>query len=126
MPKSVITSFITPFRQLDTSPTQIDIIAIIDHDAIILQTGETPTPMSSITIRNLDPAIKERLRVRAAEHGHSMEAEARRILQTSLKSPARAPASNLYERIRALVEPLGGIDLELPPREPTRDPPTFD
>jgi plasmid stability protein len=82
--------------------------------------------MSSITIRNLDPAIKERLRVRAAEHGHSMEAEARRILQTTLKGPARAPASNLYERIRALVEPLGGIDLELPPREPTRDPPTFD
>ena len=29
--------------------------------------------MSSITIRNLDPVIKERLRVRAAEHGHSME-----------------------------------------------------
>ena len=45
--------------------------------------------MSSITIRNLDPAIKERLRVRAAEHGHSMEAEARRILQTTLKGPAR-------------------------------------
>jgi plasmid stability protein len=52
--------------------------------------------MSSITIRNLDPAIKERLRVRAAENGHSMEAEARRILQTTLKGAARAPASNFY------------------------------
>ena len=82
--------------------------------------------MSCITIRNLDPAVKERLRVRAAEHGHSMEAEARRILQTTLKGPARPPASNLYERIRARVDPLGGIDLELPPREPTRDPPRFD
>jgi plasmid stability protein len=82
--------------------------------------------MSSITIRNLDPAIKERLRVRAAERGHSMEAEARRILQSALKVPVRAPAPNLYERIRALVEPLGGIDLELPPREPGRDPPKFD
>ena len=81
--------------------------------------------MSSITIRNLDPAIKERLRIRAAEHGHSMEAEARRILQTTLKG---APLSrhNLYDRIRARVEPIGGIDLELPPREPTRDPPRFD
>ena len=88
--------------------------------------SEIPIHMSSITIRNLDPAIKERLRVRAAEHGHSMEAEARHILQTTLKGPTRAPASNLYERIRALVEPLGGIDLELSPREPTRDPPTFD
>jgi antitoxin FitA len=36
--------------------------------------------MSSVTIRNLDPAIKERLRVRVAQHGHSMEAEARHIL----------------------------------------------
>ena len=42
--------------------------------------------MSSITIRNLDPAVKERLRVRAAQHGHSMEAEARNILQTKLKA----------------------------------------
>jgi plasmid stability protein len=82
--------------------------------------------MSSITIRNLDPAIKERLRIRAAEHGHSMEAEARRILRTTLEAPVRPPASNLYERIRARVEPLGGIDLELPPREPTRDPPRFE
>jgi plasmid stability protein len=40
--------------------------------------------MSSITIRNLDPSIKERLRVRAAQYGHSMEAEARRILQSAL------------------------------------------
>jgi antitoxin FitA len=38
--------------------------------------------MTSITIRNLDPAVKERRRVRAAQHGRSMEAEARRILQT--------------------------------------------
>lgn len=82
--------------------------------------------MSSITIRNLDPAIKERLRTRAAEHGHSMAAEARSILQSSLAVSASPPASNLYARIRALVEPLGGIDLEPPPREPGREPPTFE
>lgn len=83
--------------------------------------------MSSITIRNLDPAVKERLRVRAAEHGHSMEAEARRILQTALKGPGRAPARNLYERIRARFAPLGGADdLEIPPRLPDRDPPRLD
>jgi plasmid stability protein len=93
---------------------------------LLMQTPEERTPMSSITIRNLDPAIKERLRVRAAHHGHSMEAEVRSILQTTLKEPDRRPKRNLYERIRARVEPLGGIDLELPPREPTRDPPRFD
>ncbi len=83
--------------------------------------------MSSITIRNLDPAIKERLRIRAAQHGHSMEAEARRILQSTLKEPARPPTRNLYERIRARFEPLRGVDdLELPPRLPDRDPPRFD
>ena len=82
--------------------------------------------MSSITIRNLDPVIKERLRVRAAEHGHSMEAEARRILQTVLTGAARPPGRNLYERVRARFAPLGGVDLELPEREPARELPRFD
>jgi plasmid stability protein len=82
--------------------------------------------MSSITIRNLDPAVKERLRVRAAQHGHSMEAEVRSILQTTLKEPKQRAKPNLYERIRARVEPLGGIELELPPREMDREPPRFD
>ena len=82
--------------------------------------------MSSITIRNLDPAVKERLRVRAAQHGHSMEAEVRSILQAALQPPERPPARDLYERIRARFEPLGGADdLELPPRLPDRDPPSF-
>ena len=86
--------------------------------------GEPPIPMSSITIRNLDPTIKERLRVRAAEHGHSMEAEARRILQTALSGAGRAPpARNLYDRIHARFAPLGGVSLELRPREPAREPP---
>lgn len=82
--------------------------------------------MSSITIRKLDPATKERLRIRAAEHGHSMEAEARRILKTALSGEARSPGRSLYERIRARFAPLGGVDLALPAREPVRDPPRFD
>ncbi len=82
--------------------------------------------MSSITIRNLDPAIKERLRVRAAEHGRSMEEEARRILQEALSSSKRPRSPNLYNRIRARFAPLGGVDLELPPRGSPREPPRFD
>jgi plasmid stability protein len=81
--------------------------------------------MDSITIRNLEPGLKERLRVRAARHGHSMEAEARRILATALRSSDRKAAS-LYERIRARVEPVGGIDLDLPPRSASREPPRFE
>ena len=90
-----------------------------------MQTGEARTPMASITIRNLDPVIKERLRVRAAEHGHSMEAEARNILATAVGAE-RSREVNLAEAIRRRFAPLGGVDLELPPREPARDPPRFD
>ena len=81
--------------------------------------------MATLTIRNLDPALKERLRVRAAQHGHSMEAEVRDILQDTLNEPER-PAVNLYQRIRSRFAPLGGVDLELPPREPAPEPPRFD
>jgi plasmid stability protein len=72
--------------------------------------------MSSITIRNLDPAVKERLRVRAAQHGRSMEAEARRILQTALNAGGTPLARNLYDRIHERFARLGGVELELPPR----------
>jgi plasmid stability protein len=82
--------------------------------------------LSGITIRNLDPAIKVRLRVRAAEHGHSMEAEVRRILQTTFMGPERPSVRNLYERIHARFAPLDGVDLELPQHEPVREPPRFD
>jgi plasmid stability protein len=82
--------------------------------------------MSSITIRNLDPAVKERLRLRAARHGRSMEAEARRILQSALSASGAPPARNLYERIHARFARLGGIDLELPPRDEAPEPPRFD
>ena len=37
--------------------------------------------MSSLTVRNLDESVKNRLRVRAARHGRSMEEEVRQILQ---------------------------------------------
>ena len=56
-------------------------------------------PMATLTIRNLDAAMKERLRVRAAQHGHSMEAELRHILQDTLNEPEH-PAVKLYQRIR--------------------------
>ena len=82
--------------------------------------------MSSITVRKLDPALKERLRVRAAEHGHSMEAEVRTILQATLVKVEPSSKPTLYERIRARVDAVGGIDLVLPPRELDRDPPRLD
>jgi len=82
--------------------------------------------MATLTIRNLDQAVKERLRVRAAEHGRSMEAEARRILQTALGEPLQPARRNLYERIHARFATLGGVDLDLPLRAEVREPPQFD
>lgn len=80
--------------------------------------------MASITIRNLDDEVKRRLRVRAAEHGRSMEEEAREILRQVVGQ--EKPARNLAAAIRARVAPLGGVELDLPPREPMREPPVFD
>ena len=82
--------------------------------------------MATLTIRNLDATLKERLRVRAALHGHSMEAEVRQILHDILTDAERPLATNLYERIRARFAPLGGVNLDLPPREQAPDPPRFD
>ncbi len=79
--------------------------------------------MASLTIRNLEDHIKHRLRVRAAEHGRSMEEEARNILRQVMGEGV--PPRNLAAAIRARVAPLGGIDLDLPPREPQRAPRGF-
>ena len=57
--------------------------------------------MASITIRNLEDDIKQRLRVRAAEHGRSMEEEARDILRRVM-GDAASPR-NLAAAIRARV-----------------------
>ncbi len=81
--------------------------------------------MASITVRNLDDGLKRRLRVRAAEHERSMEQEARDILRVALDEDA-APPRNLGTAIRELFRPYGGVELEIPPREPMREPPTFD
>jgi len=79
-------------------------------------------PMATMTIRNIDDQLKARLRVQAAQHGRSMEDEARDILRAALsKEPPRG--LSLVGAIRARVAPLGGLELDLPAREPIRTPP---
>jgi len=81
--------------------------------------------MASITIRNLDDEVKMRLRVRAAEHRRSMEEEARLILRAAVGGES-APEKGLGTALRELFKPFGGVDLELPPRGPMREQPSFD
>jgi plasmid stability protein len=74
-----------------------------------------------MTIRDIDEKLKQRLRLQAARHGRSMEEEARDILRTALShEPSRA--GGLVDAIRRRVEPLGGVELEIAPREPMREP----
>lgn len=79
--------------------------------------------MASMTIRNLSEDIKRRLRIQAAEHGHSMEEEAREILRVALAE--KGTSVNLALKIRERFEPFGGVELEIPKRDPMRDPPEF-
>lgn len=81
--------------------------------------------MASITVRNLDEGLKRRLRVRAALNGTSMEQEARDILRAALDDDPET-GTGLASAIRARFAPLGGVELELPTREPMREPPRFD
>jgi len=80
--------------------------------------------VSAITIRNVDPELKRRLRIRAATAGHSMEEEARNTLRAELAVQDDEP-TDLYQQIRRHIEPLGGIDLPLPDRGPMPEPPAL-
>jgi len=81
--------------------------------------------MASITIRNLDDSLKSRLRIQAAVHGRSMEDEARDILRSALNQEPQGPKS-LGTAINELFKPFGGFDMPEVPREPMREPPSFD
>ena len=76
--------------------------------------------MATLTIRNLDNAVRDRLRRRAAEHGHSMEEEVRQILRQVVEptKPA-ATKEGLGSRIHNHFARLGGLELELPARNDT-------
>jgi plasmid stability protein len=75
--------------------------------------------MGSMTIRNLDEQLEAHLRSQAAMHGQSMEDEARDILRATLPTNS-VQAQPLIAAIRARIEPLGGVELELPARDAIR------
>lgn len=103
----------------------IDINGLIDYNGCMATPSETPS-QASLNIRQLDPALKEQLRIRAAHHGRSMEAEARAILKEVLTEKRPVTGADLVAAIRRRFAPLGGVELELPPREPGREPPRFE
>jgi plasmid stability protein len=75
--------------------------------------------MATLTIRDFDDDLKAALRMRAAEHGRSMESEVREILRTVLERPSSGPG--MGTRIRHRFSGVGDINLDLPSRtEPPR------
>lgn len=81
--------------------------------------------MASITVRKLDDDLKARLRMRAARHGRSMEEEARDILRGALAEEPVGEKVGLGTAIRRIFGPLGGVELDIPPRAVEREPPDF-
>jgi plasmid stability protein len=69
--------------------------------------------MATLTIRDFDDDLKAELRVRAAEHGRSMEAEVRAILRSVLTKP-KSPG--MGTRIRQRFADVDEAVVESPPR----------
>jgi plasmid stability protein len=70
--------------------------------------------VAAISIRNLDDEIRDRLRVRAARHGRSMEAEIRAILARAVSEPDHP--EGLFLTLIDRFATVGGVELDLPPR----------
>jgi len=70
--------------------------------------------VAAVSVRNLDQQVKERIRVRAARHGRSMEAEIRAILTDAVSEPEEN--SGLLGALLDRFGELGGVDLDIPAR----------
>jgi antitoxin FitA len=76
--------------------------------------------MSNITLYQLEPDLTKLIEQRANEHGRTIEAEIKAILQTAL-----SPRPNLVEAIERHFAHLGDFEIPEITREPMREPPNF-
>lgn len=81
--------------------------------------------MASVTIRRVDDQVKAKLKERASRNGRSLEAELREAL-TALANVEPRDGRNMAERIRARMDPLGGVELKPFPRVPIPAPIALD
>lgn len=72
--------------------------------------------MAAISVRDLDEDVASKLKMRAARHGRSMEAEVRAILTEAVAS-GEGEQFNLAQAIRKAFATVGGAELEIPPRQ---------
>jgi plasmid stability protein len=74
--------------------------------------------MAMLTVRNLPDDVHRALRVRAAQHGQSTEAEVREILATAVKPEARL---RLGEALAVLSSKIGLTNKEFEIFDQVRD-----
>jgi antitoxin FitA len=72
--------------------------------------------MAQLVVRNIENAVKEKLRRRAKRHGRSMEEEVREILRDATKDEGR-PRKGLGTEIVELFQSIGGLKPEEEIRE---------
>ena len=73
--------------------------------------------MPGITIHDIDDELEASLRTRASRHDRSIEDEAHEALNAAESSEdAVQDPRGLADAIRARIDPLGGVDLDLPVR----------
>jgi antitoxin FitA len=70
--------------------------------------------MAAISVRDLDDGVRERLRIRAARNGRSMEAEIRAILTAA--ADESEPPADLFTTLLERFGGVGGVEVPLPPR----------
>lgn len=100
--------------------------ALEPNDAIIASVGYFAgrmTIVAAMSIRNLDERVMELLRIRAARHGRSMEAEVRAILVDAVGEPDDAPG--LLDVLAERFAEVGGVELDLPRRDAVPRAPEF-
>lgn len=64
--------------------------------------------MATLTVRNLDDALVRQLRMRAAEHGRSAEAEHREILRMALTGAPATRRREAADRLAAFRQRTAG------------------
>jgi len=79
--------------------------------------------MPVVTVRNLPEEIHRALKVRAAQHGRSTEAEIREILEEAVRPKARV---KIGSELAAFGQSFGGLDLDITRDQSTVEPATFE
>lgn len=79
--------------------------------------------MAELSIRGLDEQVRDRLRIKAARNGRSMEAEIRAILGEAVREPDRS--ESLFTALLDRFAAIGGVELESPSRETLARAPDF-